>query len=364
MTMWRIKRLCYSSFPVLLLPVLIWVVANATQASAAVKICMISSVDLDPNPVADGGTETITGTTVQSGAADSGCVAGTADTPVNTGRITIEENMVGGIGGFGVSCSVAKACTAGKVGSVCTTNASCDTSVGLGNGTCTPASFEAVAFEDPTDGTFGTVFDSTGLGNGTCTPASFEAVAFEDPTDGTFGTVFDSTGLGGSTIGFRTHYTGTGAAGFSESKSPCTDLVINDGPSCTPGATIAATLASGDGTPTPDNSNSTPDGPWTFRLTVTACGDLTGVTAQGGGNGWADLVSGGLDPDTGSAAIRKQNKKTPVILWTIGDMTDGEVANLDVTVNGNIPKGSPCGQIRSLSGAWSALSSLDNGDHA
>ena len=329
MTMWRIKQLCYSSFPRLLLPVLIWVVANATQASAAVKICSISSIDLDPNPVADGGTETITGTTVQSGAADSGCVAGTADTPVNTGRITIEENMVGGIGGFGVSCSVAKACTAGKVGSVCTTNASCDTSVGLGNGTCTPA--------------------------------SFEAVAFEDPTDGTFGIVFDSTGLGGSTIGFRTHYTGTGAAGFSESKSPCTDLVINDGPSCTPGATIAATLASGDGTPTPDNSNSTPDGPWTFRLTVTACGDLTGVTAQGGGNGWADLVSGGLDPDTGSAAIRKQNKKTPVILWTIGDMTDGEVANLDVTVNGNIPKGSPCGQIRSLSGAWSALSSLDNG---
>jgi hypothetical protein len=205
-----------------------------------------------------------------------------------------------------------------------------------------------------------------GAGDGVCTAAGFIDLASGSPPDsnGEFSTTaFNTTGLTGETIGFRSHYTSTGGTGFKESKSLCEDLDII-APACTPGATIASTLATGDGTPTPDNSNSTPDGPWTFRMTVTACGDLTSVTAQGGGNGWAALWpnnTAGLDPDTGTASIRKLNKKTPVIFWNIGNMTDGQVANLDVTVNGNISKGAPCGQLRYISGAWSTLFSLDSG---
>jgi len=42
-------------------------------------------------------------------------------------------------------------------------------------------------------------------------------------------------------------------------------------------------------------------------------------------------------------------------------MKDRDDANLDVTVNGNIPKNSPCGQVRYLNGPWSAMFSLDEG---
>lgn len=307
--------------------------ANGVPPALAVpsNICSVSSIDLNPNPVFDGATETITGQAVESGSAGPGCVAGTADTPITDGTITIEENMVGS---FGVSCAVTNACTAGNVGAVCTTNANCDSSLGVGDGVCTAAGFVAV-------------------GSGS-TPDS----------NGEFGTTaFNTTGLAGKTIGFRSHYTG-GNSGFKESKSVCEDLSILANSVCTPGATIASTLASGDGTPTPDKNNSTPDGPWTFRITVTACGDLSGVTAQGGGNGWAALWpnnTAGLDPNTGSASIRKLNKKTPVIFWDIGNMTDGQIANLDVTVNGNISKSAPCGEIRTISGPWSTLFSLDGG---
>jgi len=311
-----------------------WGTGRVPQAWAGPSnICSVSSINLNPNPIFDGAIETITGTVEQSGSAGSGCIAGTAGTPVTDGSMTIQENMVGSIP---VSCSTASACTAGNLGAACSTNTSCDSFLGAGDGVCTAANFVDLASSSPPDlnGQFST-------------------------------TAFNTTGLGGKTVGFRSHYTGTGGTAFKESKSLCEDLDIAVPTSvCTPGATIAPTLASGDGTPTPDNSNSTADGPWTFRMTVTACGDLTGVTAQGGGNGWAALWpnnTAGLDPDTGTASIRKLNKKTPVIFWNIGDMTDGEVANLDVTVNGNITKGAPCGQLRYVSGEWSTLFSLDNG---
>jgi hypothetical protein len=315
-----------------LLVTALWFGADAPQALAGPSnICSVSSIDLNPNPVFDGATETITGKVVESGSAGSGCVAGTADAAITDGTITIQENMAGSIG---VSCSTTNACTAGNIGAACTTNTSCDSSLGAGDGVCTAANFVDLASGSPPDG------------------------------NGEFSTTaFNTTGLAGKMIGFRSHYTG-GNSGFKESKSLCEDLSILADPVCTPGATIASTLASGDGTPTPDKNNSTPDGPWTFRITVTACGDLTGVTAQGGGNGWAALWptnAAGLDPDTGSASIRKLNKKTPVIFWNIGDMTDGQVANLDVTVNGNISKSAPCGEIRTISGPWSTLFSLDSG---
>jgi len=177
-------------------------------------------------------------------------------------------------------------------------------------------------------------------------------------TDGSgqFNTVFATTGLGGKSLCFRAHHPDSGGPhGNDTSTSAGVDLVINSLPECTPGATIAATLASGDGTPAPGTNS----GPWTYRITVTACGGLTGVTAQGGSNGWAG-VTGALTED-GSVTVRKQTKKNTIHLWTIGDMTDGQVANLDFTVNGPIPDSAPDCQIRFLNGPWSATFSLDEG---
>ena len=178
------------------------------------------------------------------------------------------------------------------------------------------------------------------------------------PTNGSgqFSTVFDTTDLGGKTICFRAlHPDSGGQHGNDTSSSPGVDLVINAQTECTPGATVAATLASGDGTPAPGPNS----GPWTYRITVTACGGLTGVTAQGGSNGWAGVTD--ASPDTGSVAVRKQTKKNTIHLWTIGDMTGGQVANLDVTVDGPIPNSAPDCQIRFLNGPWSATYSTDDG---
>jgi hypothetical protein len=107
-----------------------------------------------------------------------------------------------------------------------------------------------------------------------------------------------------------------------------------------------------------------PGGPydWSFRVTVHACEDLYGVTAQGGTNGWAQLVGrsvASLHPSNATTAeIRNANKKTDVILWTIGDMTAGQTETLDVDLRGSL-KGAPDCDERFLSGPWSALFSLD-----
>lgn len=175
---------------------------------------------------------------------------------------------------------------------------------------------------------------------------------------GAFSTTFGTTGLGGKTIGFRADHDNQTIGGnhLRKSTSPCADLVIQSAPSgpgaCTPGASIAATLASGDGTPPPGSS-----GPWTFRITVTACGPLTGVTAQGGANGWAPVTN--AVPSSGTTVdVRKATNKNTIHLWTIGNMADGQTADLDVTVSGTIPATAPDCQLRYLSGPWSASYTL------
>lgn len=180
---------------------------------------------------------------------------------------------------------------------------------------------------------------------------------FGDTTNasGQVSTNFDTTGLAGSTICFRTQNPAQGGDhGIPAAQSPEVDLVITGPSACTAGANIAATFAAGDGTPAPGDS-----GPWSFEITVTACGDLTGVTAQGGANGWAGVVS--AVPDVGSVAVRKQTKKNTILLWTIGDMNDGDEAHLFVVVDGDIPHSAPDCQQRFLSGAWSATYSDDGG---
>jgi hypothetical protein len=89
---------------------------------------------------------------------------------------------------------------------------------------------------------------------------------------------------------------------------------------------------------------------------------LIGVTAQGGTNGWAQLVDrskNSLDPDTGTADVRNADKKTDVILWAIGNMAKGQTANLLIDRSGSSPPKTPDCQIRHLSGPWSALFSTD-----
>lgn len=140
------------------------------------------------------------------------------------------------------------------------------------------------------------------------------------------------------------------------SSSLCETLaIIACGEGCS-GVTIGATLASGDGEPCPGVSPGVPtesDGCWEFRITVTACEAVTGVTAQGGTSGWTTYNS--FIVSTGSAALRMPDKKgAQILLWTIGNMAKDEVQTLDVEVCGAIPSTSPDGEVRYLSGPWSA----------
>ena len=191
------------------------------------------------------------------------------------------------------------------------------------------------------------------VGNGVCTPVSLTQVARENPSDGILAYTQDTTGLGGQVLGYRASYQGGG--NFDNSTTICTDLTVNE-EACS-GATISIELAYGPGAPPPGGPYA-----WGFDVIVHACEDLYGVSAQGGTNGWAALdgrSAYSLITDFGDAAIRKANKKTDVILWSIGDMTAGQTATLSVPLSGSIPTKTPDCQVRYLSGSWSALFSTD-----
>jgi hypothetical protein len=276
----------------------------------AANIVTSTAFGISPNPVEEGSTATLTGTLTYSGGAinggDMNILKATNNdvTPANPGDPAIGAPVPCGFGGE---------------------------SGGSGN-------FPHITWVGVASGT------TSGTGQ------------FSTP----FATSF---GMGGKNIGFMAAHPNqnTGGNNLHQSDSACMDLVINTtppGPGCTPGATIAATLASGDGTPPPGDS-----GPWSFRITVTACGPLTGVTAQGGANGWAPFQStvpalSDYPPAPGQVAIRKVTKKNTILLWNIGDMADGQTANLDVTVSGPIPNTAPDCELRYLSGAWSASYTL------
>jgi hypothetical protein len=172
---------------------------------------------------------------------------------------------------------------------------------------------------------------------------------------GQFSTLFDTTGLGGSTIGFRAHHPAEGGAhGTDQAQSPCLDLVISSACPVAGVVTVAADLASGPGTP-PAGCCAT----WVFRISVTNCTgvNLTNVKVQGGSNGWASFVS--AMPSTGSASIR-YNQRNEVITWTL-NLADGATETLDVEIMGCIPHSAPDGQVRYLSGAWSAAYNAGSG---
>lgn len=286
-----------------------------------------TAMDFNFNPgttVTAGTSVTLTQeiTVVSEGSGNQDCELLVGD-PVNDGNARIQAVE---IAGEPRECADLDSsfCTAGLTGNSCELDSDCDTALNLGDGTCTDVATTMLASENPSDG-----FQQVNL---------------------------DTTGLGGTVLGFVSQYAGQG--NFEGAPAICTDLtVLSEDEECD-GATISISRVSGPGEPT------APGGPydWTFRVTVHACEDLYGVTAQGGTNGWAQLVGrseDSLDPSgTTTAVIRKANKKTDVILWTIGDMDAGDTETLDVALRGSL-KGAPDCDERFLSGAWSALFSLD-----
>jgi hypothetical protein len=186
--------------------------------------------------------------------------------------------------------------------------------------------------------------------------ASFVGIA-QGNTDplGKFSTIFNTTGLGGMTIGFRALHPDSGDQhGNDQSASPCMDLVITSSCPVPGGVEVAADLASGPGTP-PAGCCTT----WVFRISVTNCTgvNLTNVKVQGGSNGWASFVS--ATPSTGSASVRF-NQRNEVITWTL-NLANGATETLDVKIMGCIPSSAPDGQVRFLSGAWSAAYNAGSG---
>jgi hypothetical protein len=268
-------------------------------------------------------TEEINVTTQGSGTQD--CAPLVPGNYVNGGNAKIQAVKIGEFGPPAACADVGKKyCTAGDPalsGTSCTANSDCDGS----------------------------------FGGGICTAAALFPVASENPTDGLLAYGFDTTGLGGKVAGFRAQYEGGG--NFQNAPFICQDVTVNEVESCS-GATIGIDLADGPGSPAAGGTYG-----WMFQVTVHACEKLFGVTAQGGTNGWAQLVDrskNSLHPDTGTADIRNPNKKADVILWTIGDMEKGQTAKLLVELSGSIPPKTPDCQVRYLSGPWSALFSIDD----
>lgn len=170
----------------------------------------------------------------------------------------------------------------------------------------------------------------------------------------------------GDKVQFRAGYTSSGNNCDYEVKaigdSPTVDLLIGGSVAAacpndqTTGVHVTITDAGGNGTPAPGYS-----GEWTFQVNVQACEDVTNVSAQGGANGWAGFIKAVPDDENADVAISTKKSNT-VLNWTIGDLDEGEVATLAVTVAGAIKdKISECGKVKLLNGAWSALFSNDGG---
>jgi hypothetical protein len=174
-------------------------------------------------------------------------------------------------------------------------------------------------------------------------------------TNNQFSATFDSSVIPvtpGTSVQFRGGYAATGPncdfPAQAPGLSPTLSLAIT-GSECEAPLSIAADQASGNGNPPAGY-----EGDWTFEIIVTACEHVTGVTAQGGTSGWTDFTATDWDPTKGTAAVRNQNKKTTILLWTIGEMAAGESQTLEVTVHGTIKNNTPSGTELFLSGPWSA----------
>jgi hypothetical protein len=299
-----------------------FVLASPDEARATQAICTNVATSFSPsNPVSAGTTVGVTGTVKQAGAVN-GCSGGSIGTLVTVGAATEKENEINGVGvpcGKGICSGVGGP----PDGAVCQNSSECNPGAG---GHCDHATL-------------------TTIGSGT------------PDSNGQLIVPLDTTGLDNKVIGFESSYVGD-SVGFKNKNSPCVDLVIGPGGSgsCPNGeASIAATLADGDGTPPPNDSEC-----WDFQITVNACDALTNVTAQGGTDGWTSKIGSGgskiVSVSKGTAGVRNNNKRNDVILWNIGSMTPGESENLVVKVCGttaklNCPTALPLTEY--LTGPWS-----------
>lgn len=296
------------------------------------KCDALNSFDMQPSDVVDDGTQVdlvqdVTVSSVGSGSQDCGLDVGDH---VVSGNLRIQQvNWEGDPR----DCDDLEFsyCSAGQSSSTsCNTDTDCDTELGSQDGVCTAVGVSTL-IQDP----------NTSTGH------------LEWPVD--------TTGMGYGVYGYVAQYQAAGRFEDDPGSAPdlCRNLTVNAVGEPCEGATITIDQAAGPGEP------KVPGGPydWSFRVTVHACEDLYGVTAQGGTNGWAQLAGRSeeaLHPSTadGSAVIRKANRKTDVIFWTIGDMSAGDTETLEVYLTGSI-KGAPDCQVRFLSGPWSALFSTD-----
>ncbi len=170
---------------------------------------------------------------------------------------------------------------------------------------------------------------------------------------GTTSLTLDTTGLGGQLVSFKAHYLPPSpppGQGFGSVFSASIPVYIAPATVTCTGFTIAADLAAGSGNPVVNQS-----GNWSYKIKLRACSAVSNVTAQGGTSGWLTLATtGALVPSKGTVAVRKQNNKTAVVLWTVGNMAAGEEAELLVNMTGTVPKGSS-GTVQYISGPWSAI---------
>lgn len=150
-------------------------------------------------------------------------------------------------------------------------------------------------------------------------------------------------------FGYRAHFVPQGGSAFHESQSACVDLVVN--PTLCTGLQISAINAFG------TNLASPPLFSGGFKIIVTNCGPNTarGVTAQGGTSAWTTATV--LPPSTGSVGLRKATGGgNQILLWTLGDMAPGQVAELQINLTGPIKPNTPNGTVLTINGAWSATS--------
>ena len=175
------------------------------------------------------------------------------------------------------------------------------------------------------------------------------SVADVTPAAGVQSVTYQFTPTSAGTYGFGVHYVPSGGSGYHEAAFSCTDLVVTAG-ACTGGFQIAATQASGTNTPAAGLTWS-----GSFVITVSNCGTdiLSGVTAQGGTSAWTSTVSYS-SPD-GPVGLRKATGGgNQILLWNIGTMQPGQVANLTVNLTGKIKAGTPVGTVLNINGGWSA----------
>lgn len=118
-----------------------------------------------------------------------------------------------------------------------------------------------------------------------------------------------------------------------------------EAPACS-GVEIGMRLAAG-----PDPIAPGENGSWTVEVAVSACEDVTEVSAQGGTAGWATTSDWTTATGSIAAVIAKKNT---VLQWSVGDLSSGTSASASFVVAGAVGRKAACDTLLELTGEWSA----------